>query len=122
MGFIQDFKEFALKGNLIDMAAGIIIGLAFNKVVTSLINDVIMPPIGMAIGGVDFRNLELVLKHAGVGPGGQPTPPVAVRYGAFINTVIEFLIIALTVFVIVKVSARLVRMRQPAGNVPPSTS
>jgi large conductance mechanosensitive channel len=114
MGFIQDFKQFAVKGNAVDMAVGIILGAAFNKVVTSIVQDVIMPPIGMLIGGVDFRNLRIVLRQAGVDAAGAATPEVAVRYGAFVNTGIEFLIIAFSVFVVVKFMNRLIGKREAA--------
>jgi large conductance mechanosensitive channel len=114
MGFIQEFKEFAVKGNALDMAVGIIIGAAFNKIVQSIVNDLIMPPIGLAIGGVDFKELKFVLKEAVLGPDGAETAAeVAMRYGMFLNTVIEFLIIAFSVFVVVKFMNRLVSMRPP---------
>lgn len=118
MGFVQEFKEFAVKGNAMDMAVGIIIGAAFNKIVQSIVNDLIMPPIGMIIGGVDFKNLTVVLK-AGVpehpGYGGTTVaavPDVAIRYGMFLNTVIEFFIVAFSVFVLVKFMNRLIRKRE----------
>lgn len=111
MGFIQEFKTFAVKGNVVDMAVGIILGVAFNKIVNSLVNDVIMPPIGLLIGGVEFKDLAIPLRRARIAESGEQLPAVALRYGAFINTVIEFLIIALTVFVIVKVMNRILRAR-----------
>ena len=111
MGFWQEFRTFAVKGNVIDMAVGIIIGVAFNKIITSLVNDVIMPPIGLFIGGVEFKDLQVVLRNARTLPSGEELPIVAIRYGAFINTVIEFLIVALTVFVVVKLMNRIIRMR-----------
>ncbi|MBI1369962.1 MAG: large-conductance mechanosensitive channel protein MscL [Planctomycetes bacterium] len=112
MGFMQEFKEFAVKGNAMDMAVGIIIGAAFNKVVQSIVNDLIMPPIGMIIGGVDFKNLQIVLKDATVSDAGKEIPAVAIRYGMFLNTCIEFLIIAFSVFCIVKMMNRLIRKRE----------
>lgn len=111
MGFMQEFKEFAVKGNAMDMAVGIIIGAAFNKIVQSIVNDLIMPPIGMAIGGVDFKNLQLVLKDAAV-VDGKDIPAVAIRYGMFLNTVIEFVIVAFSVFCLVKFMNRLIRKRE----------
>lgn len=103
MGFMREFKEFASKGNVVDMAVGIIVGTAFNKIVNSLVADVIMPPIGMVLGGVDFKNLQAVLKAAVVDAAGKETAPaVAVKYGMFINTIIEFLIVAFSVFCVVK--------------------
>ncbi|MGI5868418.1 MAG: large-conductance mechanosensitive channel protein MscL [Kiritimatiellia bacterium] len=103
MSIIQEFKEFAIKGNVIDMAVGIIIGGAFGKIVTSLVNDVIMPPIGVILGGVDFKDLAITLK-AGV-PATETTPEipaVMLRYGAFIQTVTDFLIVAAAVFILIK--------------------
>lgn len=112
MSFVQEFKEFAVKGNAMDMAVGIIIGAAFNKIVNSLVNDIIMPPIGMLLGGVEFKHLMVVMKDARMGADGIEVPMVAVRYGMFVNTVIEFLIVALTVFVVVKAMNRVIRARQ----------
>ncbi len=97
MSLIKEFKEFAIKGNMIDMAVGIIIGGAFGKVVSSLVQDVIMPPIGLLIGGVDFADLAITLKAAS---GDQPA--VMLRYGAFLQTLVDFLIVALAVFFLVK--------------------
>ena len=112
MRFIQEFKEFAVKGNAMDMAVGIILGAAFNKIVTSIVQDIVMPPIGMMLGNVDFKNLQVVLKEAALDATGNAIPAVAVRYGAFLNTVIEFLIVALSVYVIVKFMNRLIRKRE----------
>lgn len=102
-GFLADFRVFALKGNAVDMAVGIIIGAAFNKVVQSIVNDLLMPPLGYLINGVPFKELRFILKE-----GTSTTSEVAISYGLFINTVIEFLIIAFTVFVVVKMMNRLV--------------
>ena len=126
MGFVQEFKEFAMKGNALDMAVGIIIGAAFNKIVQSLVNDVIMPPLGMAINGVDFKDLRLVLKAKvpAVMDGATVVTPevaeVAIRWGAFINEVINFLIVAFVVFMMVKFMNRLMAMRpkMPFGRSP----
>jgi large conductance mechanosensitive channel len=104
MKILKEFQEFAVKGNVIDLAVGIVIGIAFGKIVNSLVNDVIMPPLGWLIGGVDFKALALVLK---AGPNEAST--VAVRYGNFIQAVVEFLIIAWAVFLMVKVINRLRR-------------
>ncbi|NGX42153.1 MAG: Large-conductance mechanosensitive channel [Chlamydiae bacterium] len=97
MSFIKEFKEFALKGNAVDMAVGIIIGAAFGKIVNSLVNDVIMPPIGMLLGGVDFSDLSITLKNA---TGTKEA--VTINYGLFLNTIINFTIIALTIFIVIK--------------------
>ena len=87
MSIIKEFKEFALKGDAIDMAVGIVIGAAFGKIVTSLVSDVIMPPIGMLLGGVDFKNLVITLKEATL-----TQPAVNLRYGQFLNNVIDFIL------------------------------
>jgi large conductance mechanosensitive channel len=103
MGFWAEFKEFAVKGNAIDMAVGIIIGAAFTKIVNSLVNDIIMPPIGLALGGTTFNDLKHVMKPAVIDPKGVvTTPEVAIRYGAFISTIIDFLIVALVIFLVLK--------------------
>jgi len=112
MSFVSEFKEFAVKGNAMDMAVGIILGTAFNKIVTSIVQDIIMPPVGMMLGRVDFKNLQVVLKEATVDAAGTAVPAVGIRYGAFLNTVIEFLIVALSVFVVVKFMNRLIRKRE----------
>ncbi|HEY7747039.1 MAG TPA: large-conductance mechanosensitive channel protein MscL [Desulfuromonadales bacterium] len=111
MGFVSEFKEFAVKGNAMDMAVGIIIGAAFTKIVNSIVSDIIMPPVGMAIGGVDFKNLQIVLKEASVSAAGEAVPAVAIRYGAFLNNVFEFLIVALSIFVVIKFMNRMLRQR-----------
>jgi large conductance mechanosensitive channel len=97
MSIIKEFKEFAVKGNAVDMAVGIIIGAAFGKIVSSMVNDVIMPPIGLLIGGVDFKNLKLIIKAATI-----DKPEVTLNYGLFINNVIDFLIVAFAIFLVVK--------------------
>jgi large conductance mechanosensitive channel protein len=102
MKIIQEFKEFAIKGNVVDMAVGIIIGGAFGKIVTSLVSDIIMPPIGMLIGGVNFNGLRLVLKSATVDAAGVTSPEVAINYGAFIQVLFDFIIIAFCIFMMIK--------------------
>ncbi len=97
MSILKEFQEFAVKGNAVDMAVGIIIGAAFGKVVNSLVNDVIMPPIGVLLGGTDFSNLALVLKQATL-----TQPAVTLKYGMFINTMVDFLIVAFSIFIVVK--------------------
>ena len=91
--FLQEFKEFAMRGNMIDMAVGIIIGAAFGKIVSSLVADVIMPPIGLLVGGVDFTDLAITLKRATA-----EDPAVLLRYGAFLQTIVDFIIVALAIF------------------------
>lgn len=112
MGFVTEFKEFAVKGNAMDMAVGIIIGAAFTKIVNSIVSDIIMPPVGMAIGGVDFKNLQIVLKESSTSAAGETLPAVAIKYGAFLNTVIEFLIVALSIFIVIKFMNRMLRQRE----------
>ena len=104
MGFLKEFKEFAVKGNVMDMAVGVIIGGAFGKIVTSLVNDVIMPPIGLVVGGVDFTDMKLTLKQQVLDAAGEVlTPAVTWNYGAFIQQVVDFTILAFCVFLMVKV-------------------
>jgi large conductance mechanosensitive channel len=121
MAIIKEFKEFAVKGNVVDLAVGVIIGAAFGKIVTSLVNDVIMPPIGYLTGGIDFKNVKILLKSA------DPvlkTPEVAINIGNFINTVIEFLIIAFCIFMVVKIINSLKRSNEAdeAAAPPPAPS
>ncbi len=97
MSIIKEFKEFAVKGDAVDMAVGIVIGASFSKIVSSLVGDVIMPPIGLLLGGVDFKNLKLILKAAT-----DTAPAVTLNYGQFINTTIDFLIVAFCIFMVVK--------------------
>lgn len=94
---LQEFKKFAIKGNVVDMAVGIIIGAAFGKIVTSFVNDIIMPPIGIALGGVDFTDLTITLKAAT-----EHVSAVTINYGMFINTVLDFTIIAFAIFIVIK--------------------
>jgi len=97
MSIAKEFKEFAIKGNAVDMAVGIVIGAAFGKIVSSLVSEIIMPPVGLLLGGVDFKNLKVILKAATV-----DAPAVTLNYGQFINTVIDFLIVAFAIFMVVK--------------------
>jgi len=97
MSIVKEFKEFAVKGDAVDMAVGIVIGAAFGKIVNSLVNDVLMPPIGMLIGGVDFKNLVITLKEATL-----TQPAVTLKYGQFLNNIIDFLIVAFSNFMVVK--------------------
>jgi large conductance mechanosensitive channel len=107
MSLIKEFREFAVKGNMVDMAVGVIIGTAFGKIVSSLVADIVMPPIGMLLGGVDFTELAWVIQEA----AGETTA-VAINYGKFIQTLIDFLIIALTVFMAIKLINRLRRNKE----------
>ncbi|CAD5378900.1 mechanosensitive channel [Pseudomonas sp. OF001] len=115
MSLLQEFKAFAVKGNMIDMAVGIIIGAAFGKIVSSLVGDVIMPPLGMIIGGVDFSDLAITLKAA----EGE-TPAVLLAYGKFIQTIIDFTIIAFAIFIGIKAINKLKREEEAAPAAPPA--
>ncbi len=113
MGFFKEFKEFAVKGNMIDMAVGIIIGTAFNKIIDVLVKQVFMPPLSLMTDGIHFKDKKLTLRHAITDISGEiTTPEVAIGYGAFIEALIDFLIIGLTVFIVVKFMNRLKKRSQ----------
>ena len=114
MGMIQEFKEFAMRGNVVDLAVGVVIGAAFSKIVSSVVADVIMPPIGLMAGGVNFTDLKAVLKE-GVGD----IPAVTVNYGSFLQTCFDFLIVAFAIFILVKA---LNSMKKEAAAAPPPPS
>lgn len=115
MGVASEFKEFIAKGNVVDLAVGVVIGAAFGKIVNTLVEKVIMPPVGMLIGGVDFARLGIVLKEATVDAAGKEVPAVMLAYGEFINALIQFVIIAFAIFLVVKA---INRMRAPAEAPP----
>lgn len=117
MGMLKEFKEFAVKGNVVDMAVGIIIGGAFGKIITSLVGDVIMPPIGVALGGVDFTNLSIIVQEAV-----DKKPAVVISYGKFLQTVIDFIIIAFAIFMAIKAmnSLKKKEAEAPAAPAPPT--
>ncbi len=123
---LKEFKDFAIKGNMIDMAVGIIIGAAFGKIIESLVKDVIMPPIGLLMGGVDFSNMFAVLKQgATAGPYAtveiaQKAGAVTWNYGVFINTIIAFLIVAIAIFMLVKAVNKAKKSEPPAPPAPPA--
>ena len=117
MKIVQEFKEFAMKGNMVDMAVGIIIGAAFGKIVTSLVNDLIMPPIGLLIGGVDFTDLKIILQGAVVDPAGKSISAVTLNYGSFIQTALDFLIVAFVIFMMIKAMNRM-KKKQIEAAVP----
>lgn len=102
MSLIKEFKQFAMRGNVVDMAVGIIIGAAFGKIVSSLVNDVIMPPIGLLLGGVNFSELKIVIKPAFVNDAGHIVNGVTLNWGNFVQVVIDFLIVAFAVFMLIK--------------------
>jgi large conductance mechanosensitive channel len=114
MGMLQEFKDFAVKGNVVDMAVGIVIGGAFGKIVSSFVADVIMPPIGMILGGVDFSNLAITLKEA----AGE-TPAVLLSYGKFIQNVVDFTIIAFAIFMVVKAINNMKKKEEAKPAAPP---
>jgi large conductance mechanosensitive channel len=115
MGMASEFREFIAKGNVADLAVGVVIGAAFGKIVTTLVDKVIMPPIGLLIGGVDFSKLGIVLKEASVDAAGKEVPAVVLAYGEFINALIQFVIIAFAIFLVVKA---INRMRKPVETAP----
>jgi len=119
MGMLSEFKEFAMRGNVIDLAVGVVIGGAFGKIVTSLVNDVVMPVIGKLLGGVNFSDLAVMLTPAQVGADGTETAAaVLLKYGAFIQSIIDFTLIALAVFMAIKLINRLQRKREEAPPAP----
>jgi large conductance mechanosensitive channel len=123
-GFIEEFKAFIRRGNVVDLAVAVIIGAAFGKIVSSLVADVVMPPIGLALSNVDFKDLAVTLKHEVIepGPDGKPVvtkPAVALAYGKFLQSLIDFLLIALCVFVMVKIINRVQGDRKEAPKPPP---
>jgi large conductance mechanosensitive channel len=117
MSFGGEFKEFLARGNVVDLAVGVIIGGAFGKIVTSLVDQVIMPPIGLLLGGVDFSSLKIVLKPA---DEAAKVPETAIAYGAFLNTVVQFVIIAFVIFLMVKAINSLRRQEAEAPAAPPA--
>ncbi len=120
MGFIKEFKEFAMKGNVMDMAVGVIIGGAFGKIVTSLVDDVLMPIIGMISGGIDLSGLEYKVMLPAV-DGGEPVAGAVLKYGAFIQNIIDFLIIAFCIFLMIKAMNKIMpKKEEPAAPAGPT--
>ena len=122
MGMMAEFKEFAMRGNVIDLAVGVVIGAAFGKIVTALVDNVIMPPIGLLIGGVDFSDLAITLKQASVDAAGEVVPAVEIGYGTFLNALIQFIIVAFAIFMVVKAINRLNRKEEAAPEAPAEPS
>lgn len=136
MGILKDFKEFAFKGNVIDLATAVIIGAAFNKIVTSLVTDIIMPPIGYLLGGLDFKDLKVLIKpgvaaipeqatnvggvHTVIAKAVAAVPPVTWNYGMFIQNIIDFLIIAFCVFMLIKAVQKVAKKKAEALPEPTS--
>lgn len=115
MSFASDFKAFIMRGNVVDLAVAVVIGAAFGKIVTSFVNDVLMPPIGLLVGGIDFSGLKLVIKNSP-----DPKQVVAINYGSFINSVISFVIIAFAVFIVIKLMERALPKKEAAPAAPPA--
>jgi large conductance mechanosensitive channel len=114
MSFVKEFREFAIKGNVVDMAVGIIIGAAFGKIVTSFVSDIITPPLGYLIGGVDFTKLKVTMPA--ILEGGDP---VTINYGVFLQTAFDFIIVAFAIFLVIKMINRLKRTEEVAPSTPP---
>ena len=118
MGMISEFKEFAMRGNVIDLAVGVVIGGAFGKIVSSLVDNIIMPFVGLLTGGIDFSKWAWTLREASVDAAGAEVPALTVGVGSFLNAVIQFIIIAFAIFLVVKA---INRMRKPAEEAPAAT-
>ncbi len=121
MGMVKEFKEFAMKGNVVDMAVGIIIGGAFGKIVSSAVTDVIMPPIGLALGGVNFTDLKITLSKA-VMEGDKMKEAVTINYGNFIQVTVDFLIIAFVIFMMIKAMNSMKKKEEAAPAAPAAPS
>jgi len=123
MSFIKEFKDFAMKGNVVDMAVGIIIGGAFGKIVSSIVNDIIMPPIGLLMGGVNFTDLKLTMKAAQLDAvTGKVTEAVTLNYGQFLQTTVDFLIVAFAIFLMIKAMNALKKKEEVKPAAPPAPS
>lgn len=121
MGYISEFKQFAIRGNVVDMAVGIIIGGAFGKIVSSVVNDIVMPPIGVLVGGVDFKQLSLTLKEAVTSDAGEVlSPAVTLNYGNFLQTTFDFIIIAFAIFMMIKAMNKMKKKEETAPAAPPA--
>ena len=118
MGLIKEFKEFAMRGNVLDMAVGIVIGGAFGKIVSSFVEDILMPPIGVLLGGVNFTDLKIVFKQAVMDGENVVTPEVALRYGNFIQVIFDFLIIAFAIFMLLKAVNKFNKKKEEAPAAP----
>ena len=118
MGLIKEFKEFAMRGNVLDMAVGIVIGGAFGKIVSSFVEDILMPTIGVLLGGVNFSDLKIVFKQAVMDGENVVTPEVALRYGNFIQVIFDFLIIAFAIFMLIKAVNKFNKKKEEAPAAP----
>ncbi len=115
MSIVSDFKAFIMRGNVVDLAVAVVIGGAFGKIVSSLVADIIMPPIGLLIGGIDFSNLKWIIRNSP-----DPKQVVSINYGTFINNIITFLIIALAIFIVIKLMERVVPKKDATPPAPPA--
>lgn len=122
MSMASEFKDFIAKGNVVDLAVAVVIGAAFGKIVTAFVDKIIMPPIGLLIGGVDFAKWAITLKDATVNAAGEAVPAVAIGIGEFLNTMVQFVIIALAVFMVVKAINRMHRKQEAAPAAPAEPS
>ena len=128
MGMLKEFKSFAMKGNVLDLAVAVIIGGAFGKIITSFVNDVLMPPIGLLLGNTDFSNLRIVLKEGSeaVMSGNEVITPavteVAIKYGAFVNTVLDFLIVVFSILMVIRVFNKMKKKEEATPDAPPAPS
>lgn len=118
MSFVKEFKEFVNRGNVVDMAVGIVVGGAFGKIVTSFVNDVLMPPLGLLLGGMDFKDMKWVLQPGTLDEAGEMVGEVALNYGMFIQSVIDFLLVALAIFSVIKAMNKLKRKKEEAPAAP----
>ncbi len=119
-GFIADFKSFVMRGNVIDMAVGVVMGTSFNKIITSIVNDLIMPSIGAIMGGINFNDLKYVISPAVIEDGVETVAEAAIKYGAFIQSVVDFLIIAFSMFLVIKIMALMSRKKEEAVEEEPA--
>ncbi|SIS99980.1 large-conductance mechanosensitive channel protein MscL [Belliella pelovolcani] len=120
MGMLKEFKDFAMKGNVVDLAVAVIIGGAFGKIVSSFVNDIVMPPIGVLLGGVDFKDLTVTLREAYVAESGAEMSAVVLSYGNFIQNVVDFLIIAFVIFLAIKGINSTKKKKEEAPAAPPA--
>ena len=120
MGMMQEFKQFAMRGSVFDLAVGVVIGGAFGKIVSALVDKIIMPPIGLLIGGIDFSSWVITLKHASVDAAGETIPAVTLGIGDFINTLIQFILIAFSIFVVIKAINSMHRKQKETPAAPPA--
>ncbi|WP_149196070.1 large-conductance mechanosensitive channel protein MscL [Luteimonas suaedae] len=121
MGMVSEFREFAMRGNVVDLAVGVVIGAAFGKIVTALVDQIIMPPLGLLIGGVDFSDLVITLREATIDAAGETVPAVVIGIGEFLNVLLQFVIVAFAIFLVVKGINRLKR-KQQAEEAPPEAT